>query len=140
MAIKNYTTKIDPLVSIGEIQAALAKHGARRMMIEYNSNGDPEGIAFTIEYQNTILGFQLPAHIEGVNHVFSTQKVKADKEQAKRTAWRNIRDWVLAQIAFIEAGNATMDEIFLPFLCDEKGGTLYESFKKGALLLNEKEL
>lgn len=28
MAIKNYTTKVDAYTSIGEIQGALARHGA----------------------------------------------------------------------------------------------------------------
>lgn len=135
MAIKNYTTKIDPLISIGEIQAALAQHGARKMMIEYDQKGEPEGIAFAIEYQGNLLGFQLPAHIEGVKHVFTLQKVKADNEQAKRTAWRNIRDWILAQMAFVESGNATMEEIFLPFIRDGEGNTLYNTFQSGRLLL-----
>ena len=29
MAIKNYTTEVDAYQSLGEIQGALAKHGAR---------------------------------------------------------------------------------------------------------------
>lgn len=45
MPIKNYTTKIDCYQSIGEIQGALAKHGARQIMIDYDENGKPTGIA-----------------------------------------------------------------------------------------------
>lgn len=33
MPIKNYTTKINCYTSIGEIQATLALHGARKIMI-----------------------------------------------------------------------------------------------------------
>lgn len=139
MAIKNYTTKIDPLISIGEIQASLAQHGARKMMIEYNLQGEPEGLAFTIEFDRQVLGFQLPAHVDGVNEVFKKQKVRSDAEQAKRTAWRNIRDWVLAQMAFIESGNATIEEVFLPFLRNEYGVTLYDLFTNGNLLLGNPE-
>ena len=36
MAIKNYTTKVDIYTSLGEIQGALAKGGARKIMIDYN--------------------------------------------------------------------------------------------------------
>jgi len=77
----------------------------------------------------------LPANIEGVLKVFAKQKVKADREQAERTAWRNIRDWVLAQMAFVEAGNVEVDEVFLPYLTDGKGKTLYQVYKDGQLLL-----
>ena len=51
-----------------------------------------------------------------------------------RTAWRNIRDWVMAQMAFVEAGNVQLDEIFLPYLSDGKK-TLYEAFQSGQLML-----
>ena len=67
--------------------------------------------------------------------VFAKQKVKADREQAERTAWRNIRDWILAQMAFVEAGNVEVDEVFLPYLTDGKGKTLYQVYKDGQLLL-----
>ena len=127
MPIKNYTTKVDVYTSLGEIQGALARNGACKIMIDYNSSGKPSGITFGI---NTDLGaqvFMLPANTAGVMAVFAKQKVKVDAEQAERTAWRNIRDWVLAQMAFIESGNVQMDEVFLPYLTNRKGETLYLS-------------
>lgn len=36
MAIKNYTTTIDVYKSLGEIQGALASHGARKIMVDYD--------------------------------------------------------------------------------------------------------
>ena len=44
MAIKNYTTKVDVYTSIGEIQGALARHGATKIMIDYD-NGLPVAIS-----------------------------------------------------------------------------------------------
>lgn len=139
MPIKNYTTKIDCYTSIGEIQAVLAKHGARKIMIDYGENGEPDGIAFAIQQGNTYQMFILPANVDGVMAVFEKQKVKADMEQAERTAWRNVRDWIMAQMAFIESGNVQMDEIFLPYLTDGKK-TLYEAYKSGQLLLGDREM
>lgn len=78
--------------------------------------------------------FILPANVDGVMAVFKNQRVKADREQAERTAWRNVRDWIMAQMAFIESENVQMDEIFLPYLTDGKK-TLYEAYKSGQLLL-----
>lgn len=134
MPIKNYTTKIDCYQSIGEIQGALASHGARKIMIDYDATGKPTGIAFGIEISGQSQGFILPANIDGVKAVFKKQKVKCDDEQAERTAWRNIRDWIMAQMAFIESGNVEMDEVFLPYLTDGTK-TLYQAYKSGQLLI-----
>ena len=125
MPIKNYTTKIDCYQSIGEIQGALARNGARKIMIDYSDSGLPEGISFALVQGNTAQMFILPANIDGVLAVFKKQKIKADREQAERTAWRNVRDWIMAQLAFIESGNGQIDEVFLPYLTDGKN-TLYE--------------
>lgn len=139
MPIKNYTTRIDCYTSISEIQAALAKHGARKIMIDYGESGEPNGIAFAIQQSNTYQMFILPANVDGVMAVFKKQNVKADMEQAERTAWRNVRDWIMAQMAFIESGNVQMDEIFLPYLTDGTK-TLYAAYKSGQLLLGDREM
>lgn len=136
MPIKNYTTKIDCYQSIGEIQGVLARHGARKIMIDYGESGQPDGIAFAIQSGQTAQMFILPANVDGVEAVFKKQKVKADRQQAERTAWRNVRDWIMAQMAFIESGNVQMDEIFLPYLTDGKK-TLYQAYKSGQLLLGD---
>lgn len=135
MPIKNYTTKVDVYQSLGEIQGALAKNGTRKIMIDYDENGNPVGVTFGINTPQGSLGFLLPANIEGVLKVFAKQKIKTDRPQAERTAWRNIRDWVLAQMAFVEAGNVEVDEVFLPYLTDGKGRTLYQVYQSGQLLL-----
>jgi len=135
MPIKNYTTKVDVYQSLGEIQGALAKNGARKIMIDYDEKGNPVGVTFGINTPQGSLGFLLPANIEGVLKVFAKQKIKTDRAQAERTAWRNIRDWVLAQMAFVEAGNVEVDEVFLPYLTDGKGRTLYQVYQSGQLLL-----
>lgn len=139
MPIKNYTTRIDCYTSISKIQAALAKHGARKIMIDYGESGEPNGIAFAIQQSNTYQMFILPANVDGVMAVFKKQNVKADMEQAERTAWRNVRDWIMAQMAFIESGNVQMDEIFLPYLTDGTK-TLYAAYKSGQLLLGDREM
>lgn len=135
MAIKNYSSKVDVYTSLGEIQGALAKGGARKIMIDYDETGDPIGLTFGLLVEGQILGFQLPANIDGVLAALKREKIKVDRERAKRTAWRNIRDWVLAQMAFVEAGNVQADEVFLPYLTDGRGTTLYTAFRSGQLAL-----
>lgn len=135
MAIKNYTTSIDVYKSLGEIQGALASHGARKIMVDYDGDGQPTGIAFGIETSAGTRGFLLPANVEGVRDVFSRQKVKAQKGQAERTAWRNVRDWVMAQMAIIEAGQVDIEEVFFPYLTDGRGNTVYQLYRRGQLAL-----
>lgn len=134
MAIKNYTTKVDVFQSLGEIQASLAQHGARKIMVDYNEDGTPSGVVFGILTPEP-KGFLLPANVEGVLAVTQKQKVKVDRAQAERIAWRNVRDWVLAQMALLEAGQVEMEEIFLPYLTDGRGKTLYQAYRQGGLLL-----
>lgn len=134
MAIKNYTTKVDAYTSIGEIQGALARHGATKIMIDYD-NGNPQAIAFGIDTPAGPRGFRLPAAVDGTLRVFAAQKIKADREQAEMTAWRNVRDWVLAQMALIESCDVPMQQIFLPYMADDRGRTVYELYAAGQLAL-----
>ncbi len=135
MPIKNYTSTVDVYTSLGKIQGALAAHGARQIMVDYDSAGQPVGVKFAIETPNGRRGFMLPANIDGVWGVFQRQKVKADRAQAAKTGWANLRDWVLAQMAIIEAGMAQMDEVFLPYLTDGRGNTVYGLYQSGKLAL-----
>lgn len=137
MPIKNYTTKIDIYTSLGEIQCALAKAGAQKIMVDY-VDGKPTGVTFALYRDNFGLqGFTLPAEVDGTLRVFSRQNVKPDREQAERTAWRNVRDWVLAQMALIESCDVPIDEVFLPYLTSRSGKTLYQIYSTGQLLLPE---
>ena len=139
MPIKNYTTKVDVYTSLGEIQGALARNGANKIMVDYDGQGNPVGVIFSIMTPDGPSGFMLPANIDGVMEAFRRQKVKVDSAQARRTSWRNIRDWVLAQMAFIEAGNVQVEEVFLPYLTDGRGRTLFQAYKAGQLCLPEQE-
>ena len=73
MAIKNYTSKVRVCESLGEIQAALAANGARRVMVEYDAKGQPTGVTFGIETPAGPRAFCLPANVEGVRAVMARQ-------------------------------------------------------------------
>lgn len=137
MAIKNYTSGVDVFTSLGEIQGALAGHGARQIMVGYDEKGRPTGVSFSIDTPAGRRGFVLPANIDGVLSVFKQQRLKDDRDQVERTGWRNLRDWVLAQMAIVEAGMATVDEVFLPYLTDGRGNTLYGLYSSGTLRLGD---
>lgn len=137
MAIKNYTSEVSVYKSVAEIQAALAENGARRIMVEYDDAGQPIGITFGIETTAGPRAFCLPANVEGVRAIMARQKVKDTGGQAERTAWRNVRDWVLAQVAIIQAGMVQIEEVFLPYMTDGRGRTVYQLYQGGRLALEE---
>ena len=139
MPIKNYTTKVDVYTSLGEIQGALARNGATKVMVDYEG-GEPTAITFALLGPGGIRGFALPAAVDGTLRVFARQKVKADKKQAAMTAWRNVRDWVLAQMALVESCDVPIDQVFLPYLTDGKGQTLYDVYASGQLMLGSGEM
>ena len=136
MAIKNYTSGVDVYTSLGEIQGALARAGATKIMVDYES-GRPTAVTFAIETVAGTRGFRLPAAVDGTLRVFAAQKIKADREQAEMTAWRNVRDWVLAQMALIESCDVPMQQIFLPYMADDRGRTVYELYAAGQLAIGD---
>jgi len=141
MAIKNYTTTINANKTIGEIQELLRKHGANAIMTEYN-NGEAIGLSFKIMTPRGEVGVRLPANTDRVLQVLRNQrkknnKVKDTMEQATKTAWRIIKDWIDAQMAILETEMVEMEEIFLPYIINNDGQTLYQAFKNNQLMLGE---
>lgn len=51
-------------------------------------------------------------------------------EQAHRTAWRIVKEWVVAQMALIETGMVDMEEVFLPYMLIGNR-TVYEVLSEG---------
>lgn len=141
MPIKNYTTKIPAAQTVGEIQEILAAHGARRVMMDYAENGSVEAVTFALMLNGQLAGFRLDAKPQGVASVMAKDHIKCTPEQAEMIAWRNIKDWIAAQMALIETEQASMQEIFLPYLIvskrDEAPQTLFERFEAKQYMLPE---
>lgn len=136
--IKNYTTSISVQKTLGEIQSLLAQAKATKMMIDYDGSGEPTALTFALQTERGVIGFKLPARVENVAKIMYpgvSRFYAGDKrvEQYKRTAWRNIKDWLDAQLALIQTGMVKPEEVFLPYAVN-KGVTLFESFQQGNLL------
>ena len=134
MPIKNYTTTVDVYTSLGQIQNELAKGGATKIMVDYD-HGQPVSISFVINGPAGLRGYVLPAPVEGTLRVFQQQKVKADRERAQMTAWRNIHDWIFTQMALCKSCDVPVDQVFLPYLADKTGRTLYDVYASGKIML-----
>lgn len=135
MPLLNYTTKVDVYSTIGAIQGCLVKHGARKIMQDYDGEGRPQSLCFAINTKFGVRGIRLPANVDAVHKVLEKQKVKCDREQAERVAWRILKDWVEAQMAILESEMVQMDEIFLPYMVAKDGLTTYELYRENQLMI-----
>lgn len=127
MPIANYTTKIDPERTIGEIQVKLRRLKVRSVSVEWDDDGVPTALSFVVETQWGPRSYLLPANVDGVWAALRRQvSAKTDRRHAARVAWRTVQDWLEAQIAFIEAGSAQFEQAMLPYMQDETGRTVYE--------------
>ena len=137
MPLLNYTTKVNVYTTIGEIQAQLVKHGAKKIMQDYDDDSCINSLSFLINTPNGPRGIRLPANVDAVHKVLIRQKVKCDREQAERVAWRIVKDWVEAQMAILESEMVQIDEIFLPYMVNNNGQTLFEAYRSNQLMLEE---
>lgn len=135
MPIMNYTTKVDVFATLGEIQGQLVKHGAKKIMQDYDDDGHITALSFLIDIPNGPRGVKLPANVDAVQNVLTKQKVKCDRDQAERVAWRIVKDWVAAQMAILESEMVQLDEIFLPYMLNDKGQTLFQCYRQNQLLI-----
>lgn len=110
-------------------------------MTEY-SNGNVTGLSFKIMTSRGEFGIRLPSNTDRVLQVLKNQRknnnqVKDTFDQANKVAWRIIKDWIDAQMAILETEMVEMEQIFLPYVMNNKGQTLYEAFKENRILLED---
>ena len=135
MPLLNYTTKVNVYATLGEIQGILVKHGAKKIMQDYDDDGRITALTFSIETPAGMRGIRLPANVNAVHKVLTRQKVKCDREQAERVAWRIVKDWIEAQMAILESEMVQMDEIFLPYMVNNAGQTFFQAYQANQLRL-----
>lgn len=135
MPLLNYTTKVDVYTTIGAIQGQLVKHGAKKIVQDYDDEGRITSLSFLVDTPAGPRGIRLPANVDAVHSVLIRQKIKCDRDQAERVAWRIVKDWVEAQMAILESEMVQMDEIFLPYMLNGSGRTLFEAYRSNQLAL-----
>ena len=130
--IKNYTSTVPALRSINAIESNLVKHGARNILKTYTPQGKIEGLAFILEVTGKKMPFKLPARVDRVAAKLkeSIKKPRKDTlkrvaDQAERTSWKILSDWVGIQMALIDLDQAKIMEVFLPYLYDHNKQTTY---------------
>ena len=137
MPLLNYTTKIPAEQTASEIMSILVRKGATDILTHYGPGGMATGLKWRMESANGTMGFSLPINTDAVFEILTRDRVMktnpgARMQQANRTAWRIIKEWILAQMALIETEMVTVEEVFLPYMLTGRQ-TLYQALSNGDL-------
>jgi len=134
-SIQNYTSTVPAIRSISEIEEMLVEIGATGFQKDYVDKKIC-GLRFIVEMPGVRRVFSIPAKPEVVYAILTKGKriqkrsEQSYLDQAERTAWRIVRDWVEIQCTMVKMQQADAFEVFLPYMLNKSGETMYKCFSK----------
>lgn len=162
--LKNYTSGVPVSQTIYRIEQVLIKCGVSGITKEYGPQAEIAAITFHIKLDGMqTVAVRLPVNRDralealwldyvGTDKLsadgksierWSTSKKRKQKkdftDQAERTAWKIMQDWVEVQMSMIQLKQADFVEVFLPYVWDGRA-TVYDRIKENGYraLLPEK--
>lgn len=138
MNIKNYTSGVPVSRTMARIEEVLVSGGASNIMKDYR-NGVVDAVCFVVHEPatNKRMAVRLPANVDAVYEALRTAvkrprsgTLEKLKDQASRTAWKLMQDWVEVQISLIQMNQAEFLQVFLPYVWDGKR-TFFSTLKEG---------
>lgn len=140
--IKNRTSQVPVNRSIMHIEDCLVNHGAKNIIKTYE-NGKIEALCFSMMIDGKEIPFKLPAYVEACATTLraavkkpTTGTLERIADQAERTAWKIMSDWVDVQMTLIELQKVEFLRIFMPFIyLPKQKTTLYDHFMEKKILL-----
>ncbi len=151
--LKNYTSAVPVSQTIHRIEDVLIRCGVSGITKEYYPVGEVSALRFEITVPETpIVRVRLPVDTDRaldalwLNYVDGDdlssdgkmvsryanphkKKKRSDfKDQAERTAWKIVQDWVEVQMSMIQMKQADFVEVFLPYVWDGRA-TVYRRIK-----------
>lgn len=141
MTIKNYTSGVNAETTIARLEYKLASVGASGIMKLYGPDRKVCAVLFHMPDGQRTHTIRVPANVRACfdalwkmhcqQHSRPREETKARiMEQAHRTAWRLVQDWIEVQCSLIVMKQAEALEVFLPYVWDGKQ-TYFEAIKGG---------
>lgn len=142
MFLKNYTSSVPVAQTLHRIEQVLIKCGVSGITKEYSPSGAVSAIRFHIRVspETPEVTIRMPADCQRALDALWLDYANGDKltpdgkalqwpsrkrlkradfaEQAERTAWKIIQDWVEVQMSMIQLKQAETLEVFLPYVWD----------------------
>lgn len=146
MKLKNYTSAVSPERSVISIEKILVDIGATYIVKIYE-NSRLSGITFQIDYEGKPMLFKLPANEQAIEDIMKSEIKKPREntqsrieEQAQRTAWKLLLDWVSVQASMVLIGRRSVIEVFLPYAYNkQQNRTFYEYLQQSKFAMLQKE-
>jgi hypothetical protein len=161
MALKNYTSDVPVSRTLFEIEEMLIQSGVSGITKEYAPSppGKVTAVLFhlVIDANRPPVTVRLPANEEGALNVLWKQYVGADeldpsgkqlkwgghgnkkrnresfRQQAERTAWRIVKDWIAVELSRTLMAQSDFREVFLSYIWDGRQ-TFFERLKGDGFL------
>ena len=136
MNLKNYTSSVPTDRTISRIEQVLAKTGASGINKDFQE-GKMTALCFRIVLPTgRQISIRLPVDCEAVYDILKKEIKRPRpgtlnnlKDQAERTAWKLMQDWVEVQMSLIQMQQADFMQVFLPYVWDGKQ-TFYHALKE----------
>ena len=132
-AFPNASSKSEPSANIARIESLLMEIGVSHIQKAFK-DGRVTGLSFSVEAPTGKMSFDLP-----IDHERTLKAMKdhentpwrlCNEKQAYRTAWRCTYEWIRAQVALILSGQVEPAEVFLAYVVDGQGQTLYRHLEE----------
>lgn len=162
MKIKNYTSNVPKSQTIWRIQQILIAAKVSSISMDYQPNGEVAAVTFALQTDLTAqpIPVRLPAELDACHDALWRDYVAGDKtrktndgdeeiywgnkkkkksdfrDQAERTAWKIVQDWLEVQLSMIHLRQAEFVQVFLPYVWDGKQ-TFYARIKQGGMAMLE---
>ena len=136
-----WTTKQETSKTVGEILNLLRAYGSRKMAIEYDDAGEPEGITFEMP-NNEGIPVRLEAQTEGIEkrlraeaiQTITSARAERIRKQSKRIAWRQLKSWVGMCLEMDENAIRPLHETMMADILDKSGRRVGKRFAEQFLL------
>lgn len=143
--MKNYTSGVPAERTISKIEQILAQAGVWSVHKEY-SEGMVHAVSFSLPTPNGNVTVRLPANAPAIERIFlggykqkpSEESKRKCREQATRTAWKLMLDWLEVQLSLIEMQQVEALQVFLPYLWDGKTTAYAALMDSGFKMLPQK--
>lgn len=152
--ILNYTTEVPVERTLREIKAILLARKAASLTEVY-TDGKVTAIEFVYPTGWGNRPFLLPAKPAAVlsqmlahrnagksrydrYYVDPAKVPQSMRDQAERTAWRTVKDWLEAQMALMISGQVLFEQVFLPYALVDEDRTMFDVYAERQAALPER--
>ena len=138
MFLKNYTSEVAASTTIQRIVTLLIRVGISTVSMDYAPDGSINGVTFSVRIETRTVPIRVPVDVDAAwnalwmdyvgkdrlsndgtaiwNNSAKRKTKKMFRDQAQRTAWKLMQDWIEVQISLIQMKQADLLQVFLPYV------------------------